>query len=39
MFCIGLCVLGVVFLLIAIASIKGILFKLKEKKQPGTTIS
>ena len=32
MVCIVLFVMGVVFLLIAIASIKGILYKLKEKK-------
>lgn len=33
MICIGLCIIGVVFLWIAIASIKGILFKLKEKNK------
>lgn len=33
MICIGLCVLGVVFLWIAYASAKGILFKLKKSKK------
>lgn len=32
MICIGLCVIGVIFLAIVFASIKGILFKLKKKK-------
>ena len=30
-FCIGLCVVGVIFLLIAIASIKGIIYKIKNR--------
>ena len=30
--CIGLCLVGVVFLLIAIASLKGIIYKIKNKK-------
>ena len=33
MICIGLCVLGIIFLVIAYASVKGILFKLKEKNK------
>ena len=33
MICIGLCVIGVIFLAIAYASVKGILFKLKEKNK------
>lgn len=32
MICIGLFVIGVIFLAIAFASVKGILFKLKKKK-------
>lgn len=32
MICIGLCVIGVIFLAIAYASAKGIFLKLKEKK-------
>ena len=31
-FCIGLCIVGVAFLLIAIASIQGILYKIKKKQ-------
>ena len=31
--CIVLCVIGIVFLLIAIASIQGIVYKIKKKKQ------
>lgn len=30
--CIGLCIIGVIFLVIAIAAIRGILHKLKSKK-------
>lgn len=33
MICIGLCVIGVIFLVIAYASAKGILHKLKEKNK------
>lgn len=33
MICIGLCIIGVVFLWIAYASAKGILFKIKEKNK------
>ena len=31
-FCIILCIVGVIFLLIAIASIKGIIYKIKKKQ-------